>query len=726
VRLANVAGFLRTRTGLGVFLLAYTVVRIAASVAETRYVGGTGFSPWHLTSGLDVVLYLVCGWRWWPLPVVAGVLRQLLIPQGLHASIAVNAGVMVPYELILALATTLLVTRLRVHFPLGTVRDVAVFAGTMCLALPFVLSVVATALYTLGGRFTWAQAPEQFARLAAGEVTAIIVTVPVLTQLLAGRGVRAASGLRSLWRFELWVGAGATAAAVAAEYLLGVRAGHAAAEMSFVLVAWLGIRCGMPGAVVWIATAEITAATLQALLGVPIDAQIEYAWYLAVSALMGLLLGAATTERDLLLTRLERNAYIDELTNLPNRQRLIQWIGQHVHEPLVLVIVDVDDMRLLNEGIGRVAADRVLAELAERLRGGLPTASIVARLSSDEFAVVFAGERAPTAAVAAVHKLVEAPFVIDGSHLFIEASVGAVSMTRPAGAGEMLRRADLALHHAKRSSSRSAVYDPELHATSDPLLVVELHRAAEHFELVPFYQPIFRYDRLEQRWQPVGAEALLRWIHPKRGLLGPDEFIDLLERLAISERVGWNVLEASLRLAKAWRKSVPGFRVWVNLFARQALDPQCAGHVASLLEATNVPAQALAVEISERIVVSQERDVSQLVAALHELGVISAIDDFGTGGSSLSRVRDVPADVLKIDRSFVTRSEVDAKARAVAGAVVRLAAELGMTVVAEGVENSLQIEAMLEAGCEYAQGYALGHPVPVELLERIISESETV
>jgi EAL domain-containing protein (putative c-di-GMP-specific phosphodiesterase class I) len=221
----------------------------------------------------------------------------------------------------------------------------------------------------------------------------------------------------------------------------------------------------------------------------------------------------------------------------------------------------------------------------------------------------------------------------------------------------------------------------------------------------------------------AGAEALLRWIHPQRGVVTPADFIDLLERLSIGVRVGWNVMEHSLRLANVWRATVPDFRVWVNLFARQALDPKCVERIRETIVATQSVPQALAVEINERIVVSEERDIIALVSELRALGVTTAIDDFGTGGSSLGRVRDVPAQVLKIDRSFVTRCDVDAKARAVANAVVRLGKELGMDVVAEGVENALQIEAMIQIGCEYAQGYALGHPVPADLFERMVLES---
>ncbi len=518
-------------------------------------------------------------------------------------------------------------------------------------------------------------------------------------------------------------GLAATFLVIVLEYAVGTHYGRPVVELSFVPLAWLAIRHGMRGAVLGVLIADATATVMHVILAIPLDAQVEYQGYLVASSLMALLLGAATADRNALLARLERRAYVDDLTNLPNRERLVSWIRRNREKALVLVMLDIDDMRLLNEGVGRLAADRVLQEFASRLRTSLPPAFFVARVSSDEFGVAIVDDRSPHAVIAEIRQLLEVPFDIDGSRIFIEASAGAVRMVRAGDVDDLLRRADLALHRAKSSPSRAVVYTPDLQGAGVPLLVVELHRALEQNEFVPFFQPIYRYDAQTGVWRLAGAEALLRWIHPQRGVVTPVDFIDLLERLSIGVRVGWNVMEQSLHLANHWRLTVPDFRVWVNLFARQALDPKCVQRIRETIVATQSVPQALAVEINERIVVSEERDIIALVSGLRALGVTTAIDDFGTGGSSLGRVRDVPAQVLKIDRSFVTRCDVDAKARAVANAVVRLGKELGMDVVAEGVENSLQIEAMIEIGCEYAQGYALGHPVPADLFERMVVES---
>ena len=403
---------------------------------------------------------------------------------------------------------------------------------------------------------------------------------------------------------------------------------------------------------------------------------------------------------------------------MPNRERLVEWITRHADSAIVLVIMDVDDMRLLNQGVGRVAADHVLQQMAIRMRATFPTSYMIARVSADEFAVAVVDDRSPHAIMTELRSFFDAPFDADGSRVFISVSMGAVRMIRAGSADEMLRKADIALDRAKESPTHAIVYSPDLQVGESPSLVGELHRAVERGELVPFFQPIFRYDEPTRTWRVAGAEALLRWIHPDRGIVAPAHFIELLERLSIGEHVGWNVMEQSLLQAGEWRREIPDFTVWVNLFARQILHRHCRDRVRDLLERTAMPADALIVEINESVVASDDGDVAALVSSLREIGVHCAIDDFGTGGSSLGRVRDVPASVLKIDRSFVTKSEVDGKARAVAVTVVRLASELGMTVVAEGVENMMQLEVMIDTGCQYVQGYAFGHPLPAELFAR--------
>ena len=610
--------------------------------------------------------------------------------------------------ILFALAFWIVLNRMHVELPLRTTRDVAWFAGIVALGVP----IIAGALAQLSG-------VASFARVVASLSASVISLVPAAIAFARWSELRPPAEHHDPPRYELLASVAATFVVVFGGTFLAYRTQQPLLAFSFIPMCWLAIRYGSRGAALAVAAAYLAATLVNPLVAhgqvLPASLVSDFDGFLIASSLMAFLLGSLTMERWELVAKLSRRAYVDELTGLPNRDRLVEWIDGHEGSPVVLVILDIDDMRLLNQGIGRSAADRVFADMALRLRALFPPSHLIARVSAHEFSISLVDDRSPHPLMADLRAFFEVPFEIEGSRVYISVSMGAVRMARAGSADEMLRKADIALDRAKLSPTRCIVYAPEHQGEITSSLVGELHQAVVRHELVPFFQPIFRYDRHNGQWNLVGAEALLRWIHPERGIVSPAAFLDMLERLSICEHVGWNVVEQSLLQAGLWRREIPHFRIWVNLFARQSLASNCAQRIGELIESTGVPADALVVEINERIVASDERDVAGLVGRLRDMGVHTAIDDFGTGGSSLGRVRDVPAGVLKIDRSFVTRSEVDNKAKAVAATVVRLASELGMLVVAEGCENTMQLQVMLDVGCEYAQGYALGHPLPADL-----------
>jgi diguanylate cyclase (GGDEF)-like protein len=710
----------RTGAIIATYAIAWTLLFFVGARFQDD---GFGFMVRLLAGGLDVSLLLLCGWRVWPVIPAVAALRWFILGDAFGVPLWAMVVAQAAVGLIYALSIRYLMERLDVRFPLLKLRHVAAFLGILAFAVPLVLGFIAAATIVSTGSHPHGTFAENYLRYVMGTSSGILLLVPMVTTFGSWKDTWPGGARPRHYTFDLFVGAVATVCVVIVGFAAGVVAGSPLNEFVIVPVAWMAIRFGMRGAVLGILATVVSSALLYLTLHLSPHSSIGYQSFLISTALMAIVLGAMTNERQSLMVLLEGRAYVDELTNLPNRDRLVEWIRHNRDRAVVLVMLDIDDMRLLNEGVGRLAADRVLQDFATRLRTGLPPAYFVARVSSDEFAVAIVDDRSPHALIAEIRQLFEVPFDIDGSRIFVEASAGAVRMVRVGDVDDLMRRADLALHRAKETPSRAAVYTPDLQSASVPLLVVELHRALELKEFVPFFQPIYRYDKHVAAWKLVGAEALLRWLHPQRGVIAPVDFIELLERLSIADRVGWNVMEESLRLANVWRASVPEFRVWVNLFSRQALDVNCVQRIRELISTTQSVPQALVVEINERIVVSEEREVAALAQSLRALGVTTAIDDFGTGGSSLGRVRDVPAQVLKIDRSFVTRCEIDSKAKAVAAAVVRLARELGMDVVAEGVENALQVDAMIEVGCELAQGYALGHPVPADLFERLVADS---
>ena len=703
----------RTAVYVAAFLLAW---QIAAAFTEWAIPGG-GASPVYPAAAIDVLLLLYVGWRWWPLIPFAALLRWGVIDRSLHTLPSILIVQFVT-ALAFAIAVRLVLDRLRVTLPLRTLRDIAWFSGVIGVATPLVAGSIGITLLVAIGHFTVDDIPQQLANYVLGDATSIMALVPAIVTFIGWRQTQPPAEHQDPPRAELIGSIAATAFLVSAGEYLSLITHEPILDLSFVVMSWLAIRFGIRGAALAAITARACTTLMQIALGMPPGLLVQTQGFLFASSLMVFLLAGLVFERWELVARLSRRAFVDELTGLPNRERLVEWITMHQDSAIVLVILDIDDMRLLNQGVGRVAADHVLQQMAIRLRATFPTSYMIARVSADEFAVAVVDDRSPHAIMAELRAFFDAPFDADGSRVFISVSMGAVRMIRAGSADEMLRKADIALDRAKATPTHAIVYSPELQVGESPSLVGELHRAVERRELVPFYQPIFRFDETTQSWRVAGAEALLRWIHPDRGIVTPSNFIDLLERLSIGEHVGWNVMEQALLQAGEWRRDIPDFKVWVNLFARQVLQRHCRDRVRDLLERTAVSADALIVEINEGVVASDEGDVTALVSGLREIGVQCAIDDFGTGGSSLGRVRDVPASVLKIDRSFVTKSEVDTKARAVAVTVMRLASELGMTVVAEGVENAMQLEVMLETGCHYVQGYALGHPLPADLFAR--------
>jgi diguanylate cyclase (GGDEF)-like protein len=705
--------------GTVAFLAVWFALSIAGDIVATNYAGGNGYGVWFINSAFDIVLYLCLGWRYFPLPFLVLFIGFQIHPADRFGSLGLNMLAEIPYVACNVAAALVTVGPLRVQFPLRTTRDVSLFAVTLCAVGPLLANASSFAVFCIADPHLWSQFATQVLRGTGADVTANIIFVPAIMQLLAWREPLVSEGAELGVKIDraFVLGLEGTVAIVLTADLLGARYGYALAEFSILPLAWLAVRYGMRGAVLGLLAANVTATIAQVALHVSVNQQLEYQGFLIANALLAYLLGAFCIERQSLTNRLKRAAYYDQLTDLPNAGHFMEFLQTARGGPVTLAIADISDLRLLNEGIGRSAVDGLMVQFANRLREDLDDDAFIARVGSGEFAVATLRAGDPTAFSSAIQRLTTAPFPIGDSQIFVEVSVGATASPDAQPAGELLRQAELAVRRAKESSNRVVIYE---HAVElgPPLLYAELHRAAERGEFVPFFQPIYRADR--DTWQLAGGELLMRWRHPERGLLAPSEFIHLLERLSISSRVGSDLLEQGLRLAMQWRQTVPDFALWVNFFPRQVLDPQCSQHIAGALARCDAGPEMLVVEITERVVAADELAFTQLARELDAMGVRTAIDDFGSGSSSLARIREVPAQVLKIDKSFVNRSDVDYKAMTVATTVVRLAAELDLKVVAEGIENQAQADAMLAIGCDFGQGYALGHPVPAADFERAL------
>ncbi|MDV9200223.1 putative bifunctional diguanylate cyclase/phosphodiesterase, partial [Streptomyces sp. Wh19] len=409
----------------------------------------------------------------------------------------------------------------------------------------------------------------------------------------------------------------------------------------------------------------------------------------------------------------------DPLTGLPNRQWLLErtWTALEDAESVgarsALVLIDLDRFRAVNDTLGHLAGDRLLLQIAERLRLALPRGAEVARLGGDEFAVLLPTADSTTSAQRVARHLVaelSSPLDLDGLTLVLEASAGvAVYPDHALDAEGLLRRADVAMYQAKRDRTGVEVYESKRDSnTPDRLgLLGDLRRALDAGEVELHYQPKVRFDG-----QVAGLEALVRWVHPERGRVPPDEFIAIAESSGLMPHLTEYVLETALAQVARWRAQGLFVPVAVNVSPRDVHTPGFAGGVAARLARHGVPAGALQLEITEHVLLEDPQRAADTLAGLTGHGVKMSLDDFGTGYSSLVHLRRLPVSELKIDRSFVARLAVDNEDAEIVRCTIDLAHSLGLLVVAEGVEDDETWERLRDLRCDAVQGWLVAAAMP--------------
>ncbi|MFJ8632852.1 putative bifunctional diguanylate cyclase/phosphodiesterase [Streptomyces sp. NPDC093568] len=411
----------------------------------------------------------------------------------------------------------------------------------------------------------------------------------------------------------------------------------------------------------------------------------------------------------------------DPLTGLPNRQWLLERIwtalddAERIGARSALMLIDLDRFRSVNDTLGHLAGDRLLLQIADRLRLALPRGAEAARLGGDEFAVLLPVADSTTSATRVARGLVTAlssPLDLDGLTLVLEASAGvAVFPDHALDAEGLLRRADVAMYQAKRDRTGVEVYESKRDSnTPDRLgLLGDLRRALDAHEVELHYQPKVRFDG-----QVAGLEALVRWVHPERGKVPPDEFIAIAESSGLMPHLTEYVLETALAQVARWRAQGLYVPVAVNVSPRDVHTPGFAGSVAARLARHGVPAGALQLEITEHVLLEDPQRAADTLAGLTGHGVKMSLDDFGTGYSSLVHLRRLPVSELKIDRSFVARLAVDNEDAEIVRCTVDLAHSLGLLVVAEGVEDDETWERLRDLGCDAVQGWLVAAAMPPE------------
>jgi diguanylate cyclase (GGDEF)-like protein len=442
---------------------------------------------------------------------------------------------------------------------------------------------------------------------------------------------------------------------------------------------------------------------------------------LATVTLLMALLRTALTFRDVrALGETRRQATTDDLTSLPNRRLFMQRAAAEivaaraVQGSLALLIIDLDRFKELNDTLGHQAGDGLLRQIGPRVRPVLRSTDTLARLAGDEFGLLLGSpcdEAAALRVAGKVRDALRAPFEIEGLHLHVAASVGvALLPTHAEDAEGLLHCADIAMYHAKASHTGHEVYaaDQERYSRDSLTLTSELPHAIEHGQLEVHFQP--KADARGRR--VLGAEALVRWRHPDRGLLSPGAFLALAEHSGLSRELTRRVMAEALERCRQWRAAGHDLHVSVNASVADLLDVHFPLEVAAALVAHGVPESALVIEVTESSVMSDPGRIGDVLARLGDLGVGISLDDFGTGFSSLMHLRTLPACEVKIDRSFVTGMASGGPDLAIVRATILLAHELGMRVVAEGVEDDITWQQLADLDCEIIQGYAFARPLP--------------
>ncbi len=453
------------------------------------------------------------------------------------------------------------------------------------------------------------------------------------------------------------------------------------------------------------------------------------AGWLAVGCVLAALARTAVTFHEVRgFSAIRQEARTDELTGLPNRRALLESAREVVaaattSRPAALLLLDLDGFKEVNDSLGHGAGDQLLRQVGPRLAPALRPGEVLARLGGDEFAVLLPHADLDTAAERAgiVHDLLRQPYTVDGIRLHVGVSIGVSTAPVPAAdVQELLRCADVAMYSAKTERSGVHVYVPDPSSGSGERLrtMEELRTALLRDELDVHLQPQVAMDD----GRVVGVEALLRWHHPVRGLVGPGVVLPAAEQAGLMRPLTDTVLERSLDAVAQWwqQHRVP---VSVNLSAANVADLDLPGKVATKLARRGLPPTALTLELVEDTLMADPERGRRVLGELRRLGVRTSIDDYGTGYSSLAYLRRLPADELKLDRSLTVDVADDDRAAAIVRHTVALAHDLGLSLVAEGIEDAVTARRLADLGCDVAQGYAVARPMPVaDLLRWLAAE----
>jgi diguanylate cyclase (GGDEF)-like protein len=440
------------------------------------------------------------------------------------------------------------------------------------------------------------------------------------------------------------------------------------------------------------------------------------------------------TDRKKAEQQLLHDAFHDALTDLPNRalftDRLYHCIQQQIkggRRPFnfmyAVFFVDLDRFKIINDSLGHAIGDKLLIEISKRLVSCLRPGDTVARFGGDEFAILLNEIKSMNDVYIVIDRIMEAiprPLHLNGNEIFTTASIGiALSSTGYSGPEDVIRDADIAMYQAKtKGKARYEIFDTKMHASTVARLQLEndLRKAVEHNEFILHYQPIksLKNNRV------IGFEALIRWDHPKRGLIYPMEFIPLAEETGLIQEIGKSILEKACKQLAEWHELFPmdpPLKVSVNISSKQFAQNDLVNQVGDVLKDYCLDSCCLALEVTESMIMDDAEVAITKLNQLKDMGVHIHIDDFGTGYSSLSYIHRFPVNALKIDKSFVSKMSVNEENMEIIKTIINLANNLNIDLIAEGLEMSDQLDQLKELKCNYAQGFFISRPMEPKALE---------
>lgn len=433
--------------------------------------------------------------------------------------------------------------------------------------------------------------------------------------------------------------------------------------------------------------------------------------------------------------KLRYTAFHDSLTDLPNRNKFLErlqfLIEKSKYNPkmkFAVIYINLNRFKTINDSLGYATGNYLLKNVGKRLKNSYDKDGLAARFGSDEFAIILNEIENVEEAIhyaEKIHRKISEPYTLEGNHVFISPSIG-IGMNAPhyTNSEDLLRDSNIAMYYAKESEKSYIVFDQKMHiqAVNRLQLETDLRYAVERNELLVYYQPILDLDSIEL----IGFEALMRWQHPQRGIVPPDDFIPVSEATGLIVPMSLWILRESCSRVVEWQKKYEGKEnliISVNLSGKHFAHPDLVEQVQKIIIETGINVKCLKLEITESAVMENAESAIRMLKQLREIGVQLSIDDFGTGYSSLSYLHRFPINTLKIDRSFVMTMEAGSENGEIVRTIIALAKTLNLSVIAEGIESIHQIHQLRVLGCEFGQGYLFSRPVPVDEAERLLMDS---